>query len=217
MRSLRSAVCLVLLLSFGVTARANRDDALLAPLLEVQVLDRAVVAIDAETGGERTARIERGEHVLYTRSAGRVGVAVTDRRILAIATRSGAWQETRLRKDESPPADVELGDRVALAFLATRAVGFDSRGRNLVESTLGPRELVRDSATGQNVAVIVTDRRALGLSSDRGGFFEVRLRQAELFESLSAFANHATVQTSQRLLVFRGETATWEERRRTLR
>jgi len=205
------------LLLLASTAHAGHDDALLAPLLEVQVLDREILAIDAEGGGQRSERIERGEHVLYTRSEGRVGIAVTDRRLLAIATRSGSWQEARLRKDESPPADVALGDRVALALMQSRAVGFDGGSGNLVESSLGPREVVRDHAVGQNVAVVVTDRRALGLSSARGGFFEVRLRAGEIIESLSAFANHASLQTSQRLLVFRGETAAWEERRRTLR
>jgi len=198
-------------------ARANRDSAVLEPQLEVQVLDRELLAIDAEGGGARSERLERGEHVLYTRSEGKVGVAVTDRRVLAIATRSGAWQEVRLREHESPPPDVALGDRVALALLPSRALGFDGGSGNLVESTLGPREVVRDSATGQNVAVVVTDRRALGLSSDRGGFFEVRLRPSERIESLDALANHATLQTSDRLLIFRGETASWEERRRTIR
>jgi hypothetical protein len=212
------AVLLSLCLSLPASlARADRGDALLAPLLEVQVLDRDLLAIDAEGGGQRSERLERGEQVLYTRTQGRVGVVVTDRRVLAIATRSGSWQQARLRNDESPPADVELGDRVALAILATRALGFDGGSRNLVESGLGPREIVIDRAAGENVAVVVTDRRALGLSSERGGFFEIRLRAGEQVESLSALAKHATLQTSQRLLVFRGETAAWEERRRTLR
>jgi hypothetical protein len=200
-----------------VAPAARGAAALPAPVLVVLVLYREGVAIDAEGGGQRTERLERGETVLYTRSAGRVGVAVTNRRLLAIATRSGAWQEARLRQDESPPADVALGDRVALAYLRTRAIGFDGGSGNIVESTLGPREIVQDSATGQNVAVVVTDRRALGISSDRGGFFEVRLRTSEKIESLDALANHATLQTSERLLVFRGASASWEERRRTIR
>ncbi|RIL06852.1 MAG: hypothetical protein DCC71_05130 [Proteobacteria bacterium] len=207
----------LLLLLCAAPAFPDRDTGVLAPLLEVQVLDRELVAIDAEGGGQRTERLERGERVLYTRSQGRVGVAVTDRRLLAVGTRSGAWQQARYRKDEAPPADVELGDRVALVLMATRAVGFDGGSRNLVESTLGPRESVLDTAVGQNVALVVTDRRALGLSSDRGGFFEVRLRSGEKIESVTALANHGTLQTSQRLLTFRGATASWEERRRTLR
>ena len=106
---LRAApAALVALLLLASIAHAGRDDALLAPLLEVQVLDREILAIDAEGGGQRSERIERGEHVLYTRSEGRVGIAVTDRRLLAIATRSGAWQEARLRKEIA--LDDHLGD-----------------------------------------------------------------------------------------------------------
>ncbi len=219
MRPIGLAVALLLSIASFVplAAHANRDSAVLEPQLTIQVLDRQLLAIDAEGGGARSARLERGEQVLYTRQQGRIGVVVTNRRLLAIATRSGAWQEARLRQRESPPADIILGDRVALALLATRAVGFDGRSGNLIESTLGPREVVRDSAIGQNVAVVVTDRRALGLSSDRGGFFEVPIRPSERIESLDAVANLATLQTSDRLLIFRGETASWEERRRTIR
>jgi hypothetical protein len=215
-RTLRLAAAALLVLGVASPARA-RDASPLEPLLEVQVLGRELIAIDAEGGGQRTTRLEREERVLFTRSQGRVGVVVTDRRLLAVATRSGAWQETRFRNGETPPATVDLGDRVALALLAQRAIGFDGGSRNLIESTLGPREIVVDTAVGQNVVVVATDRRALGLSSDRGGFFEVRLRSGEVVESIDAFARHATVSTSQRLLTFRGEAASWEERRKSLR
>lgn len=210
------AALLALLLAFGmVTAVAAlaQNQSPLSPLLEVQVLGREVLAIDSEGGGQRSERLERGEAVLYTRSQGRVGVVVTDRRLLAIATRSGSWQQVRYRNGEAPPADVEIGDRVALALMKTRAVGFDGGSRNLVESSIGPREIVVDSAVGPNVVVVITDRRALGLSSDRGGFFEVPIRLGEQIQSVTAFANHATLQTSQRLLIFRGPAATWEEKR----
>ena len=212
----RLAAAALLLLGPVAFAQA-REPSPLEPLLEVQVLGRELLAIDAEGGDQRSARLERDEKVLFTRSQGRVGVVVTDRRLLAVATRSGAWQETRYRNGEAPPTDVVLGDRVALALLTQRALGFDGGSRNLIESTLGPREVVVDTAVGQNVVVVATDRRALGLSSDRGGFFEVRLRSGESVESIEAFARHATINTSQRLLTFRGQTASWEERRKSLR
>lgn len=210
------APLLALLLAFGMGPAAAvlaQNQSPLSPLLEVQVLGRELLAIDSEGGGQRSERLERGETVLYTRSQGRVGVVVTNRRLLAIATRSGAWQQARYRKGEAPPADVEIGDRVALALMQTRAVGFDGGSRNLVDSSIGPRETVVDSAVGPNVVVVITDRRALGLSSDRGGFFEVPIRLGEQIQSVSAYANHATLQTSQRLLIFRGPAATWEEKR----
>jgi hypothetical protein len=205
-----------MLIASGVltaTAALAQNQSPLSPLLEVQVLGRELLAIDSEGGGQRSERLERGETVLYTRSQGRVGVVVTNRRLLAIATRSGSWQQARYRNGEAPPADVEIGDRVALALMQTRAVGFDGGSRNLVESSIGPRETVVDSAVGPNVAVVITDRRALGLSSDRGGFFEIPIRLGEQIQSVTAFANHATLQTSQRLLIFRGPAATWEEKR----
>jgi len=210
------AALLVLLLAFGMATAAAalaQNQSPLSPLLEVQVLGRELIAIDSEGGGQRSERLERGETVLYTRSQGRVGVVVTDRRLLAIATRSGSWQQERYRNGEAPPADVEIGDRVALALMKTRAVGFDGGSRNMVESSIGPRETVVESAVGPNVAVVITDRRALGLSSDRGGFFAVQIRLGEHIQSVTAFANHATLQTSQRLLIFRGPSATWEEKR----
>ena len=219
MRRPHGSLCAALLaplLALGmVTAAAAlaQNQSPLSPLLEVQVLGRELLAIDSEGGGQRSERLERGETVLYTRSQGRVGVVVTDRRLLAIATRSGSWQQARYRHGEPPPADVEIGDRVALALMKTRAVGFDGGSRNIVESSIGPRETVIDSAVGPNVVVVITDRRALGLSSDRGGFFEVPIRLGEQIQSLTAFANHATLQTSQRLLIFRGPAATWEEKR----
>jgi len=207
------AVFFVLAIATWVPPACAGENSPLSPLLEVQIVGREVLAIDSENGGQRSERLERGEAVLYTRSQGRVGLVVTDRRMLAISSGSGSFQVARYRKGEGPPSDVQIGDRVALAMMQSRAVGFDGSSHNLVESTIGPREIVLDTAVGPNVAMVVTDRRALGLSADRGGFFDVRLRVGEQFQSLSAYANHATLQTSQRLLIFRGPDATWEERR----
>jgi hypothetical protein len=194
-----------------------RDESPLSPLLEIVVLERELLAIDAESGGQLAERIELGERVLFAKQRGRVGVAVTDRRVLAVATGSGSWQEARYRRGEVPPLDAALGDRVALVLTAQRALGFDGGSRNLIEATIGPQELVTNAAVGQNIVVLVTDRRALGLSSDRGGFFEADVRVGERIESLSALANVATLRTSRRLLIFRGPTGSWEERRLPLR
>ncbi len=69
----------------------------------------------------------------------------------------------------------------------------------------------------ENVAVAVTTRRALGISPFVGGFFPIDLRVGEDIESLSAAANLATLATSRRLLTFRANSGTWEERRLNLR
>jgi hypothetical protein len=189
----------------------------LYPQVEVEVLDHELLAIDATGGGVRRTRLELGEQVLYVRERGRVALAVTDRRLLVVGTSSGSWQEARYRRHETPPADVTLGDRVALALTARRAIGFDGKSGNLIEADLGPNERVREAAVGANVVVVATDRRALGLSAHHGGFFETRLGTSEAIGGVAVFANHVTLTLPSRLLIFRGSTASWEERRLRIR
>ena len=188
----------------------------LAELLEIIVLPRTLLAIDATGGGQIEQDLELGEKVLWHATRGRVGAVITSRRLLLVATNSAAWQEARFRQGEQPPASVLLGDRVALVTTAKRAFGFDGGSGNLVESSLGPREVVLDTAIGENVGVILTDRRALGVSPFAGGFFAARMDLGERAESLVAKANLVTLTTPRRILIFRGPTGGWEERDRSL-
>lgn len=215
--TLRIAVSLALAALATPTAFADRDVSPLADLLQIVVRPRELLAIDAEGGGQREERLERGESVLWHATRGRVGVVLTDRRVLAVATGSAAWQEERFRSAERRPADAALGDRVALVVTSQRAIGFDGGSGNLLTSSLGPREAVLEHAVAENVGVIVTDRRALGVSPFVGGFFEASIQPGERLEHLAATANQATVTTTRRLLIFRAPTGSWEERRLGLR
>jgi len=201
-----------MLLLVAAAARAQPDAPVLADDLQIVVLPREVLSIDARSGGQLAVPLELGEQVLWTGVRGRVGVALSNRRVLAVSTRSGAWQEARYRRTEDVPGEALLGGRVALLATRVRVIGFDGGSGNLVERELGPRELLVDRAVADNVAVAVTDRRALGLSSFVGGFFETKLRLGERLDGLAATANAATLTTSQRLLIFRAPTGTWEER-----
>ena len=199
-------------------ARAQRGDVSpLADLLQIVIRPRSLLAIDGSQGGQREERLERGESVLWHSTRGRVGVVLTDRRVLAVATGSASWQEERWRAGERRPPDAALGDRVALLATSKRAIGFDGGSGNLVTSSLGPRERVVHDATAENVGVIVTDRRALGVSPFVGGFFEVSLQTGERLDALVASANLATLTTSRRILVFRADTGSWSERQLDLR
>jgi hypothetical protein len=192
------------------------DEIPLADTLEVLVLDRKLVAIDARHGGQREESLRLHEAVVWTGSRGDVGVVLTDERVLAVAGRSAAWQFEDFGREESAPERAVLGDRVALIVTSHRALGFNGGSGNLVESRLGIRENVIAQRAGENVAVVVTDRRALGLSPLVGGFFEAKILAAEKIESVTANANLATVTTNRRVLIFRATTGTWEERRRSL-
>jgi hypothetical protein len=212
----RTAFAASILLTAALALAQRPDEVPLADLLEVLVLDRQLVAIDARGGGEKAAPLRLAERVSWTGARGKVGVALTDQRILAVAAGSAAWQEADRRREETLPSEALLGDRVALVVTSHRAIGFDGGSGNLVESRLGVRERVLAVRTGENVAVVVTDRRALGLSPSVGGFFEAKIRLEERLESVDAGANLATVTTDRRVLIFRAPSGSWEERRRTL-
>jgi len=189
----------------------------LEDILEIVVLEHQLLAISAAGGGQTTVDLELGERILSTGSRGRVGVVLTDRRILAVTDSSAAWQETRYRRTESPPTGVLFGDRVALLSTEDRVIGLDGGSGNLIEYRLGPQERVVDGRVGANVAVAITSRQAIGLSPRAGGFFPVSINVKERIESITAKSDLVTLTTNRRLLIFRSPTGTWEERRLELR
>ena len=195
----------------------RHDETPLADLLEVIVTGREVLAVDARGGGATTISLRLEETVLWTDSRGKVGVVLTDRRVLLVATRSAAWQQVSYQQAELPPKDALLGDRVALVVTSRRALGFNGESGNLVEYRLGPQEAVLAARVGESIAVVVTDRRAFGVSPFAGGFFEISVLLNERLESVNADSNLATVTTDRRVLIFRAPSGSWEERRRTLR
>ncbi len=189
----------------------------LADVLEILVVDRELLAIDAAGGGQTVARLRLEESVLWKGARGKVGVIITDQRILAVATQSGSWQETDYGRTELRPESALLGERVALLITSERVLGFNGGSGSLVEYRLGPREKVVAARAGDNVGVVVTDRQALGLSPFLGGFFPTPIGIKDQIESVSAESNIATLTSGRRILIFRATTGTWEERARKLR
>jgi hypothetical protein len=211
-------LALLLVAAAAGSARAQilPDEVPLAELLDVTLVDRELLAFSARRGGAVSEELFLDESVLWLGARGKVGVAITTRRILAVATGSGSWQETTYLRGERPPLAPTLGDRVAIVLTSRRALGVDGSSGNLVEYRLGPKERLLTQAVGANVAVVVTDRRALGLSPLKGGFFPVKLSLAEDVESITTGSNIATLTTYRRVLIFRTPTGTWEERNRLL-
>lgn len=189
------------------------DQVPLGDLIEIVVMDDEILAVDAESGGSSVVRRRLAESVLWTGTRGRVGMVITDQRVLAVAPRSGGWQEAPYERGEAPARDAQLGDRVAVIILRQRVLGFLGTVGRFVQTRLGPHEDLRAVQVGANVAVIVTNREAIGLSPAAGGFFAIRLQVRERLTEVAARSNLATVQTDQRVLVFRAPTGTWAERR----
>lgn len=213
---IRSALAALLFCALATPAWAQLrppGEIPLIDVLQIVALPHQLVAIDAETGSRREIDIELGEPIHFTRTRGRVGIVLTDRRLLAIAAGSGNWQESRYRLHELPPEGAWLGDRVAIALTRTRAIGYDGGSGNIVTRDLGPAEKARAVEIAENVGVVVTDRRALGLSPFAGGFFQIKLQLRERIEGVEASGNFATVRTSRRILTFLAPSGVWSERR----
>jgi hypothetical protein len=188
----------------------------LGDLLEIVFERNQVIAFGA-SGGSLAERLEFGEQVHWHGTQGAVAVVLTDRRVLAVATVSASWQETRYGRAEQPPGSALLGDRVALVATSERAFGFDGGSGNLIEYRLGPQESLVATRTGANVALVVTDRKLLGLSPFVGGFFTTELGVREHLEKISPGPNLVTVTTNRRYLVFRADSTIWTERKRALK
>jgi hypothetical protein len=193
--------------SSPASAQGVAGEVPLADVLEILVLDREMLA---------TARLRLDETVLWKGARGKVGVIITDQRILAVASQSGSWQEADYRRTEQRPESALLGERVALVITSERVLGFNGGSGNLAEYRLGPREKVLAARVGANVGVVATDRRALGISPFQGGFFSTALELGDQIEAISAESNLATLTVRRRLLIFRATTGTWEERSRNL-
>lgn len=216
---MRGSLCWLLLpLLLATSAHARFTGVPDVPLLdqiEISVLGHDLVAFGA-SGGEVRERLFLNEQVLWSASRGALGVVITDQRVLAVGIGSATWQQSRYERGEPPPLAAQLGDLVALVTTPRRALGFNAETGTLLEYRLGPQEYVQRSGVGAQVGVVVTNRSALGLSPVRDTFQVQDLRIHEQLEGVDARAALATVRTSDRMLVFRGNTGAWSERRREI-
>jgi hypothetical protein len=192
------------------------DEVELLDAVEVAVIDDQVVAFHGAGGGRIRTELHLDEEVLWTGTRGRVGVAITDRRALVVRANSPAWHEVAFLIHEQPPAEVALGQQVAIFATDRRALAFHGANGNWVEAKFTPRERAAAVRAGAGTALVVTDRRALAISHQAGGFFEQDLDLGEDVESVTAGASVATITTSRRVLVFSGNTGSWSWHRRSL-
>jgi hypothetical protein len=176
--------------------------------LEIVQRDEHLLAVDAWSGA--VAEIELGidEEVLWSQVRGRIGLVVTNRRMLATVP-ADDWNERLFEVSESQPVRIVVGDRVALVATDRRVLTFEGLSGTWSETALGPRERVLSAAAGTNVAVAVTRTRVLGVAAASGGVFEAELGIREEAEQVRVHGSFATVETKLRLLTFRAPSGTW--------
>lgn len=181
--------------------------------IDVIVRDRSVLAVSAETGAHASrAKLELGEDVLWVGVRGRIGLVVTDRRLLAISRTAPVWQFVYFKARETMPKSILLGERVGLVATSHHLYGITAAGGLLKKREISPYETVMDDLVAENLAVIVTDRRLIGLSGFAGGFFEEPVGVHEDLDYASISADFATVATDRRLVVFDAESGDWRSR-----
>ncbi len=175
---------------------------------------RDLFAFDALTGRRSAIRLEIAENVLFQQSRGRVGIVLTDRRVLGVAPGTG-WLETRLLLQEQPAELALVEDRLALVVTNRRALAFVGGG-GWVDELFTPNEHAEAIRAGAAAGVVATNRRALGIAPSLPRFVAESLRVREQLESVSAQDTLVTLRTDRRILVFSAPRAFWSEQKRRL-
>ena len=176
---------------------------------------RDYYAFDALTGRRSTIRLEIGEEVLFQRSRGRIGLVLTDRRVLGVA--SGLpWLEERLGLQEMPTAHGVVEDRIGLVVTNRRALAFTAQS-GWIDEPFGPKEDATALRAGPAAGVVTTNRRALGIAPSLQNFVDADLSVQENVESVAAQDTQITLRTNRRILVFSAPRASWSEQKRRIR
>jgi hypothetical protein len=209
-----TVLILVLALVSKAQVRLLPDEVEIVDVIVIERDGRNLFAFDALTGKRSRIQLELGEMVRFERSRGRVGLVLTDRRALGVASGVG-WQELRYRLQEVTPEIGLVEDRLALVVTDRRALGFIGRG-TWVEERFTPHEIVSALRIGSAVAVVITNRRALGLASDLARFVETDLQLKETLESVAARDTQGTIRTNRRILVFSAPRGFWSEQDRLI-
>lgn len=160
-------------------------------------------------------RLEPHEEVTWLGAQGRVGIVLTNKRVLGVTRRYG-WREYRLHREDGAPF-AQLGGRVALVVTTRRVLSLDSASGSLSVERLGAGEHLVTSGARDDVAVAVTNRRAIGFSGGRSFSSETQIRAQERFYGLRMLGSAGTIETSRRFLVFSAATGGWMDERRSLR
>lgn len=214
----RSLGLTVLILTLSLVSSAQvrllPDEVEIVDVIAIERDGREVYAFDALTGRRSRIRLELGETVLFERSRGRVGLVLTNRRALGVASGIG-WQELRYRIQEVAPEVGLVEDRLALVVTGRRALGFIGRGA-WVEARFTPYEVVSALRIGSGVGVVITNRRVLGLAPDLARFVETNLQLREELESVAARDTQGTIRTNRRILVFSAPRGFWSVQNRQI-
>ena len=179
--------------------------------VDVTQVDRHLIAVVGTGFAAVETDLELGESVIALRSKGYVGVIATNRRLLAVASRSASFAELRYRIREKPVDEsaIHVLDRVAVAELETRLVGFSPELATWVSIGLGPGEHPRQIEADGNIATLITPRRAIAFSNRSKGFVEEPLSPLEDVERASISDASVTLVLPHKILIYKAGDSRW--------
>jgi len=177
----------------------------------VTQVDRHLLAIVGGGFPAVETDLEVGEYVIALRSQGFIGVIATNRRLLAVHSRSGEFAELRYRISEKPVGTdaIYVLDRLAIVELRTRLVGFSVDLGIWVGLGLGPGERPLSIDADGSIATVVTPRRAIAFSSRSSGFVEEPLGPEEDVERTSFSDASVTLVLPGKILIYRAGDKRW--------
>ena len=190
-------------------AEAERID-----VIAIERDGRDLYAFDALTGSRASTRLEVAEEVAFERSRGRVGMVLTNRRVLGVGPGT-SWLEERLGLQEIPPEVGLVEDRLGLVVTDRRALAFVGQ-QGWVAEALSPNEVASAVRAGTAVGVVTTNRRALGIAASVGHFVSEPLGVTEVLESITTQDALVTLRTNRRILVFSAPRANWSVQKRKI-
>jgi hypothetical protein len=205
-----AAVALVTIALIALTIRGLGAETATLDAVDIQDLGKELLAIRDGSSPSRI-RLEKREKVVWSGAKGIVGVALTDRRFLAVSPSSMGWQQARLRPTDGRSPEVQLAANVALLISPRRILGFDGGSGRFTESLLTPQETVVTSGADEHVGVVVTNRRVIGWASRFGAPVDRSFTVHESFESLRVLSRTASVRTSDRVLIFSSSSGLWRD------
>ena len=205
-----AALALAMIALAGLSIRSISAETATLDAVDVQNLGEELLAIRDGNSPSRI-RLEKREKVLWSAAKGVVGVALTDRRFLAVSPASMGWQQARLRASDGRSPEVQLAANLALLISPRRILGFDGLSGRFTESRLTPLEAVVASGADEHVGVVVTNRRVIGWASRFGAPVDHSFTVHESFESLRVLSRTASVRTSDRVLIFSSSSGLWRD------
>ncbi len=208
----RQLLIVFIFLSVLVPAISSHADEETEDLIDIAEGKGKIIAI-IEGKQSVSLDLQSKEEVSWSETRGHLAAVLTNERFLVISESSSFWQIMPLRLKNSEKPVVTLSPYLALLVTGDRAIGFDAKTNQFIETRLPVHDELIAAEADKYVAVVVTSGRALGLAVKSPAFSEIRLHVRESVNKIKLTSGKVTVHTSDRFLTYSAKEGGWNEHR----